>query len=111
MPLLNVLELTITSFVDYVFDGHENDNIRWMNNDIAVVKIEEGFDFTRRIRGCDFVPKPICYNNQSQTLENPGSVVSIAGWGTTSRYNDVSIPSKRYLHLNCGETPSIHVYF
>ena len=22
---------------NYVFDGHENDNIRWMNNDIAVV--------------------------------------------------------------------------
>ncbi|CAH0401620.1 unnamed protein product [Chilo suppressalis] len=73
---------------NYVFDGHENDNIRWMNNDIAVVKVEDGFDFTRRIRGCDFVPKPICYNNQSQTLENPGSIVSISGWGTTSRYND-----------------------
>ncbi|VVD00255.1 unnamed protein product [Leptidea sinapis] len=73
---------------DYVFDGHENDNIRWMNNDIAIVKIEDGFDFSRRIRGCDFVPKPICYNNQSLTLENPGTVVSIAGWGTTSRYNE-----------------------
>ncbi|XP_059050552.1 uncharacterized protein LOC131845502 [Achroia grisella] len=73
---------------NYVFDGHENDNIRWMNNDIAVVKVEEGFDFTRRVRGCDFIPKPVCYNNQSQTLENPGTTVSIAGWGTTSRYND-----------------------
>ncbi|XP_038219752.1 uncharacterized protein LOC119838012 [Zerene cesonia] len=73
---------------NYVFDGHENDNIRWMNNDIAVVKIEDGFDFNRRIRGCDFVPKPICYNNQSHTLENPGNVVTIAGWGTTSRYNE-----------------------
>ncbi|XP_028159357.1 uncharacterized protein LOC114352096 [Ostrinia furnacalis] len=80
--------LTIAKLPDYVFDGHENDNIRWMNNDIAVVKVEDGFDFTRRIRGCDFVPKPICYNNQSQTLENPGTIVSIAGWGTTSRYND-----------------------
>nr|XP_021191507.2 uncharacterized protein LOC110377130 isoform X1 [Helicoverpa armigera] len=73
---------------NYVFDGHENDNIRWMNNDIAIVKIEDGFDFTRRIRGCDFIPKPVCYNNQSQTLENPGTIVSLAGWGTTSRYND-----------------------
>ncbi|XP_072932309.1 uncharacterized protein [Epargyreus clarus] len=73
---------------NYVFDGHENDNIRWMNNDIAVVKIEDGFDFNRRIRGCDFVPKPVCYNNQSQTLENAGNVVTIAGWGTTARYND-----------------------
>ncbi|CAH0721133.1 unnamed protein product, partial [Brenthis ino] len=73
---------------NYVFDGHENDNIRWMNNDIAVVKVEGGFDFNRRIKGCEFVPKPISYNNQSQTLENPGTVVTIAGWGTTSRYND-----------------------
>lgn len=62
-----------------------------MNNDIAVVKIEEGFDFTRRVRGCDFIPKPICYNNQSMTLENPGNIVNIAGWGTTERYNDVSL--------------------
>ncbi|KAL4708561.1 hypothetical protein ACJJTC_014169 [Scirpophaga incertulas] len=73
---------------NYVFDGHENDNIRWMNNDIAVVKVEDGFDFGRRIRGCDFIPKPICYNNQSQTLENPGTITFIAGWGSTSRYND-----------------------
>ncbi|CAH2059420.1 unnamed protein product, partial [Iphiclides podalirius] len=73
---------------NYMFDGHENDNIRWMNNDIAVVKIDEGFDFTRRVKGCEFIPKPICYNNQSKTLENPGTIVSIAGWGTTSRYND-----------------------
>ncbi|XP_052744857.1 uncharacterized protein LOC112054911 [Bicyclus anynana] len=73
---------------NYVFDGHENDNIRWMNNDIAIVKVEDEFDFNRRIKGCDFVPKPICYNNQSLTMENPGTVASIAGWGTTSRYND-----------------------
>ncbi|CAK1594509.1 unnamed protein product [Parnassius mnemosyne] len=73
---------------NYVFDGHENDNIRWMNNDIAVVKVEEGFDFGRRVKGCDFIPKPICYNNQSHTLENPGTIVTIAGWGTTSKYND-----------------------
>lgn len=77
---------------DYVFDGHENDNIRWMNNDIAVVKIEDGFDFARRVRGCEFVPKPVCYNNQSHTLENPGTVATIAGWGTTAKYNDVSSP-------------------
>ncbi|KAI8423135.1 hypothetical protein MSG28_014211 [Choristoneura fumiferana] len=73
---------------NYVFDGHENDNIRWMNNDIAVVKIEDGFDFTRRVRGCDFVPKPICYNNQSLTLENPGTIATVAGWGTTTKYSD-----------------------
>ncbi|XP_068625383.1 uncharacterized protein [Battus philenor] len=73
---------------NYVFDGHENDNIRWMNNDIAVVKVEEGFDFTRRVRGCEFIPKPISFNNQSQALENPGSIVQIAGWGTTTKYND-----------------------
>ncbi|RVE48232.1 hypothetical protein evm_007089 [Chilo suppressalis] len=73
---------------NYIFDGHENDNIRWMNNDIAVVKIEDEFDFTRRVRGCDFVPKPICYNNQTEKLENPGTIASIAGWGSTERYNE-----------------------
>lgn len=60
-----------------------------MNNDIAVVKVEDGFDFTRRVRGCEFIPKPICYNNQSHTLENPGTVATIAGWGTILKYNDV----------------------
>ncbi|XP_050357612.1 uncharacterized protein LOC126778192 [Nymphalis io] len=73
---------------NYVFDGHENDNIRWMNNDIAIVKVEDEFDFTRRIRGCDFIPKPICYNNQSSTYENPDNRAIIAGWGTTEKYND-----------------------
>lgn len=65
-----------------------------MNNDIAVVRIEDGFDFNRRIRGCDFIPKPVCYNNQSQTLENAGNIVTIAGWGTTARYNDVRFALK-----------------
>ncbi|XP_045506354.1 uncharacterized protein LOC123702635 [Colias croceus] len=73
---------------NYVFDGHENDNIRWMNNDIAIVKVEDDFDFNRRIRGCDFIPKPICYNNQSSRLEDPGTIASIAGWGSTKKYND-----------------------
>ncbi|KAJ2940582.1 hypothetical protein O0L34_g6522 [Tuta absoluta] len=72
---------------NYVFDGHENDNIRWMNNDIAVVRVEDGFDFTRRVRGCSFIPKPVCFNNQSLTLENPGTVASVAGWGTVEKYN------------------------
>ncbi|XP_053619804.1 uncharacterized protein LOC128680586 [Plodia interpunctella] len=75
---------------NYVFDGHENDNIRWMNNDIAIVKVDEEFDFTRRVRGCDFVPRPICYNNQSAKLEAPGTFGTIAGWGSTLRYNDNS---------------------
>ncbi|XP_061723318.1 uncharacterized protein LOC133529588 [Cydia pomonella] len=73
---------------NYVFDGHENDNIRWMNNDIAVVKVEDGFDFDRRVRGCDFIPKPVSYNNQSATLENAGNIAYIAGWGSTSKYSD-----------------------
>lgn len=76
---------------DYVFDGHENDNIRWMNNDIAIVKVEDEFDFTRRVRGCDFIPRPICYNNQTAKLEEPDNTASIAGWGSTDKYNDVSI--------------------
>ncbi|KAL4708540.1 hypothetical protein ACJJTC_014148 [Scirpophaga incertulas] len=72
---------------NYVFDGHENDNIRWMNNDIAIVKVEDGFDFSRRIRGCDFIPKPVCYNNQSAKLEEPGTVATIAGWGSIEKYS------------------------
>ncbi|XP_060806877.1 uncharacterized protein LOC106130644 [Amyelois transitella] len=75
---------------NYVFDGHENDNIRWMNNDIAIVKVDEEFDFTRRIRGCDFIPRPICYNNQSAKFENPGNYAILAGWGSTAKYNDMS---------------------
>ncbi|XP_063834574.1 uncharacterized protein LOC135083764 [Ostrinia nubilalis] len=82
---------------NYVFDGHENDNIRWMNNDIAVVKVEDEFDFTRRVRGCDFIPRPICYNNESSKLENPGTVASIAGWGSTEKYNDWSSPQQDLL--------------
>lgn len=74
-----------------MFDGHENDNIRWMNNDIAIVKTEDEFDFTRRVRGCEFIPRPICYNNQSQKLEEPDTMGSIAGWGSTGRYNEVYI--------------------
>ncbi|XP_050684846.1 uncharacterized protein LOC126979539 isoform X2 [Leptidea sinapis] len=73
---------------NYVFDGHENDNIRWMNNDIAIVKVEDDFNFDRRVRGCDYTPKPICYNNQSQRLEEPGTMASIAGWGSLDKYND-----------------------
>nr|XP_034837127.1 uncharacterized protein LOC117993438 isoform X1 [Maniola hyperantus] len=73
---------------NYVFDGHENDNIRWMNNDIAIVKVEDEFDFTRRVRGCDFVPKPICYNNQTSRYEEPGNSGIIAGWGTTDMYKN-----------------------
>ncbi|XP_037876623.1 uncharacterized protein LOC101743618 [Bombyx mori] len=72
---------------NYVFDGHENDNIRWMNNDIAIVKVDEEFDFTRRVRGCDFIPKPVAYNNYSTNLEEPGVRANIAGWGTTKHYD------------------------
>lgn len=77
-------------FLDYVFDGHENDNIRWMNNDIAVVKVEDEFDFNRRIRGCDYTPRPVCYNNQSVKYEEPGTEALVSGWGSINKYNDVS---------------------
>lgn len=62
-----------------------------MNNDIAVVKVEDEFDFERRIRGCDYIPKPICYNNQSSKLEEEGNDASIAGWGTIEKYNEVCL--------------------
>ncbi|KAM3960699.1 uncharacterized protein ACR2FA_005292 [Aphomia sociella] len=82
---------------NYVFDGHENDNIRWMNNDIAVVKVENEFDFTRKIKGCDFIPRPICYNNQSSNLEEPGTTASIAGWGSVEKYNDMTTQKQNLL--------------
>ncbi|XP_075986581.1 uncharacterized protein LOC142983539 [Anticarsia gemmatalis] len=84
---------------NYVFDGHENDNIRWMNNDIAIVKVEDEFDFTRRVRGCDFIPRPICYNNQSSKLEEPDNTGYIAGWGSTSRYNEPSTSENKKQQL------------
>lgn len=87
---------------NYVFDGHENDNIRWMNNDIAIVKVEDEFDFTRRVRGCEFIPRPICYNNQSNKLEEADSTATIAGWGSTDKYNDWSNPES--LKQNLLET-------
>lgn len=90
---------------NYVFDGHENDNIRWMNNDIAVVKVEEEFDFTRRVRGCDFVPRPICFNNQSAKLEDPGNIASIAGWGSLERYNDPTGSSQNLLEAEVEIIP------
>ncbi|XP_049880457.1 uncharacterized protein LOC126376950 [Pectinophora gossypiella] len=90
---------------NYVFDGHENDNIRWMNNDIAVVKLEDEFDFTRRVRGCDYAPRPICYNNQSAKFEEANALASIAGWGSTDKYNDW-VNSRKNLDLtNLLEAP------
>ncbi|XP_045532571.1 uncharacterized protein LOC123720118 [Pieris brassicae] len=74
---------------NYVFDGNVFDNIRWMINDIAVVRVEDDFNFERRIRGCDFVPKVISYNNRSEELENAGIVASIAGWGSVDNFGDV----------------------
>lgn len=60
-----------------------------MINDIAVVKVEDEFNFEKKIRGCDFIPKMVSYNNQSQALEASGQVASIAGWGTTEAFSDV----------------------
>ncbi|XP_028031852.1 granzyme B(G,H)-like [Bombyx mandarina] len=73
---------------DYFFDGKDFDNMRWMANDIAVVKVEDDFNFQKRVKGCDYVPKMIAYNNQSEELEKPGTVASIAGWGSTQKFSD-----------------------
>ncbi|XP_063369355.1 uncharacterized protein LOC134657723 [Cydia amplana] len=94
---------------NYVFDGHENDNIRWMNNDIAVVKVEDEFDFERRIRGCDYVPKPICYNNRSSSFENPGNKGVIAGWGSTLKYDDWVNSNRRDMNLNILRETQVHI--
>ncbi|XP_022827534.1 uncharacterized protein LOC111357177 [Spodoptera litura] len=72
----------------YYFDGNDFDNIRWMVGDIAVVKVEDNFNFERRIRGCDFIPKKVDFNNRSAEYEKAHQVGTIAGWGTTERFGD-----------------------
>ncbi|XP_063629820.1 uncharacterized protein LOC134801217 isoform X2 [Cydia splendana] len=94
---------------NYVFDGHENDNIRWMNNDIAVVRVEDEFDFERRVKGCDYVPKPICYNNRSSTFENPGNAGIIAGWGSTEKYDDWVNSNRREMNMNVLRETEVHI--
>ncbi|KAJ8709682.1 hypothetical protein PYW08_009686 [Mythimna loreyi] len=78
----------------YVFDGEEFDNIRWMVGDIAVVKVEDAFNFEKRVRGCDFVPKKVDFNNRSEELEKARSFGSIAGWGSTDAFEDILADNK-----------------
>ncbi|KAL4708477.1 hypothetical protein ACJJTC_014085 [Scirpophaga incertulas] len=75
---------------NYFFDGDEFDNSRWMVKDIAVVKVEDDFNFKRRIKGCDFIPQKIAFNNVSDSQEKPGIVGSVAGWGSTDRFSDAN---------------------
>ncbi|KAJ0170841.1 hypothetical protein K1T71_013613 [Dendrolimus kikuchii] len=72
----------------YFYDGNDFDNIRWMANDIAVVKTEDDFNFQRRVRGCDFIPKKVAYNDQSRDLEKGGTLASTAGWGSVDKFSD-----------------------
>ena len=72
-----------------MYDGDEFDNVRWMVGDIAVVKVEDEFNFEKRVRGCEFIPKPVAYNNRSVELEKARSTASIAGWGATEAFADV----------------------
>lgn len=88
----------IISFTQaYYFDGDEFDNIRWMVGDIAVVKVEDDFNFQRKIRGCDYIPKKVFYNNQSIDLEKGGTVGSLAGWGTVDKFTTVSTYVNNYI--------------
>ncbi|PZC77025.1 hypothetical protein B5X24_HaOG203895 [Helicoverpa armigera] len=87
----------------YYFDGDDFDNIRWMVGDIAVVKTEDNFNFERRIRGCDFIPKKIDFNNRSLELEKPGSVGSIAGWGSTDSFGDGALQHSFRSTINSPE--------
>ncbi|KAJ8715589.1 hypothetical protein PYW07_010071 [Mythimna separata] len=70
----------------YVYDGDDFDNMRWMVGDIAVVKVEDEFNFEKRVRGCDFVPKKIDFNNHTEDLEEERGWGSVAGWGTTEAF-------------------------
>ncbi|XP_026729932.1 uncharacterized protein LOC113495421 [Trichoplusia ni] len=72
----------------YYFDGEDFDNIRWMVGDIAVVKVEDNFNFERRVRGCDFIPKKVDFNNRSADFEKAGGVGSVAGWGSREFFSD-----------------------
>ncbi|XP_063549066.1 serine protease 45-like [Cydia strobilella] len=74
----------------YRFDGNVFNNIRWMVNDIAVVMTEGPISFHKRVKGCDFIPQKIKYNNISQQYEEPGTKGFIAGWGSQDRYTDAA---------------------
>ncbi|XP_061709189.1 uncharacterized protein LOC133519214 [Cydia pomonella] len=74
----------------YRFDGNVFNNIRWMVNDIAVVMTESPISFTRRVKGCDFIPQKITYNNISIDYEKPGTKGFIAGWGSIDKFTDAA---------------------
>ncbi|XP_063616123.1 uncharacterized protein LOC134789475 isoform X2 [Cydia splendana] len=74
----------------YRFDGNVFNNIRWMVNDIAVVMTESAISFTRRVKGCDFIPRKIKYNNISKHYEEAGTEGFIAGWGSNDKYTDAA---------------------
>lgn len=60
-----------------------------MVGDIAVVRVEDNFNFKRKILGCDFIPQKIGFNNLTLSYEKSGTIASIAGWGTTNRFTNV----------------------
>ncbi|XP_063357865.1 uncharacterized protein LOC134647448 [Cydia amplana] len=74
----------------YRFDGNVFNNIRWMVNDIAVVMTEGPFSFNRRIKGCDFIPQKIKYNNISKDYEEAGTEAFVAGWGSSDKFTDAA---------------------
>lgn len=77
------------NLLDYVYDGDEFDNIQWMSGDLAVVKVEDNFNFEKRVKGCDFIPQIIPFNNHTADLEKSGTVASTAGWGSQDSFSDV----------------------
>ncbi|XP_061723316.1 uncharacterized protein LOC133529586 [Cydia pomonella] len=72
----------------YRFDGAQFNNIRWMANDIAVVMTAEPINFQKRVKGCDFIPQMIKFNNESDEYESPETSASVAGWGSTEEFTD-----------------------
>lgn len=78
---------------NYYYDGAEFENIRWLSGDIAVVKIEDHFNFEKRVLGCDYIPKAIPFNNISLDQEKPGTKGSIAGWGSIEKFTDIDAPA------------------
>lgn len=75
--------------IGHNFDGKDFDNIRWMVGDIAIVRVEDKFNFKRKILGCDFIPQRIAFNNLTINYEKSGTLASIAGWGTTRSFTNI----------------------
>ncbi|CAH0597746.1 unnamed protein product [Chrysodeixis includens] len=78
-----------------------------MVGDIAVVKVEDNFHFEKRVRGCDFIPQKVDFNNKSTDFEKPKTVASIAGWGSTDLFSDGTLIGQPKLFRSAENSPQL----